>query len=550
MNRARLLKRAKVRAIYVFDGGRLPGKAQEEETRGRGRSEALIKARQHAAVGNVNAANDCYVRAVDITPDVARDVIEALWREGFECMTAPYEADAQMAYLVRNGFVSGVITEDSDLIAHGCQSVFTKMGSDGSGIEIRYDDLGKNRGMSFIGFTPEMFLEMCILSGCDYLPSVSGVGLKKAHSLIRRFKTYTKVLRHMKFEGISIPKGYEAGFEDALLTFKYSWVYCPRRRRNVHLNDPSGVLDVAAIEELPRLVGAYHVPEVARGVADCVLHPMTLQRFAKAYVESRPHSHNLTSSAPVSTPLDKVMKNENMPQSSGVRSSSTVVKHDAFVSFLSNKPEDDPHQYRVQVRRAQHSPRKTKPANVTKSFYSTLKAHESTPPPKRQNRRESGDLFRVPETSEKQALVVPDSMQKTTPIRSPRQLSRTPKDISNVAARLIAETPVAANTTKSPYFASSVPSVPKQLSISESYAQIAKGTMERIKKNAEAEFEQFGHQQCPLDPIPIRSTPARAAKKPRMTPSTSNSRLDLNKSKSKSDKFWQTSLFDAFSFGK
>jgi hypothetical protein len=33
---------------------------------------------------------------------------------------APYEADAQMAYLARNGAVHAVITEDSDLLAYGC----------------------------------------------------------------------------------------------------------------------------------------------------------------------------------------------------------------------------------------------------------------------------------------------------------------------------------------------------------------------------------------------------------------------------------------------
>lgn len=32
-----------------------------------------------------------------------------------------------------------------------------------------------------------------MLSGCDYLPSIPGIGLKKAHGLLRRFKTVEKV---------------------------------------------------------------------------------------------------------------------------------------------------------------------------------------------------------------------------------------------------------------------------------------------------------------------------------------------------------------------
>lgn len=38
-------------------------------------------------------------------------------------MVAPYEADAQLCYLEREGFVDGVITEDSDLLVFGCRQV-------------------------------------------------------------------------------------------------------------------------------------------------------------------------------------------------------------------------------------------------------------------------------------------------------------------------------------------------------------------------------------------------------------------------------------------
>lgn len=40
-----------------------------------------------------------------------------------EYVVAPYEADAQMAFLARNGHVDLVITEDSDLIAYECPQV-------------------------------------------------------------------------------------------------------------------------------------------------------------------------------------------------------------------------------------------------------------------------------------------------------------------------------------------------------------------------------------------------------------------------------------------
>lgn len=49
--------------------------------------------------------------------------MQALKREGVDFIVAPYEADAQMAYLALSGDVDAVITEDSDLLPYGCPKV-------------------------------------------------------------------------------------------------------------------------------------------------------------------------------------------------------------------------------------------------------------------------------------------------------------------------------------------------------------------------------------------------------------------------------------------
>lgn len=36
---------------------------------------------------------------------------------------APYEADAQIAYLVRKGYANFAVSEDSDLLAYQCNKV-------------------------------------------------------------------------------------------------------------------------------------------------------------------------------------------------------------------------------------------------------------------------------------------------------------------------------------------------------------------------------------------------------------------------------------------
>lgn len=71
--------------------------------------------------------------------------------------------------------------------------IIFKMDKFGQAVQFQYSKLQQNKELSFSGFTKQMVLEMCILSGCDYLQSLPGMGLKRAHALIKRFTTYDKV---------------------------------------------------------------------------------------------------------------------------------------------------------------------------------------------------------------------------------------------------------------------------------------------------------------------------------------------------------------------
>lgn len=163
------------------------------------------------ASGNTHAAMECYRKAVNITPEVARRLVLTLRQHRIEYLVAPFEADAQMAYLARAGIVDAVITEDSDLLIYGCPRVLFKLERDGAcaalgaprrcrvpkgltGLQrhaaptrdlidasccayagrvqaVETADLPQCRELRLTGFTPDMFRDMCILAGCDFLPS-------------------------------------------------------------------------------------------------------------------------------------------------------------------------------------------------------------------------------------------------------------------------------------------------------------------------------------------------------------------------------------------
>ncbi len=87
--------------------------------------------------------------------------------ERVEYIVAPYEADAQLAYLARTNYVSCVITEDSDLIVFGSPCILFKMDRYGNGTEVTWASFAKPQlasgAMNLVDFDHDMLIRMCIL---------------------------------------------------------------------------------------------------------------------------------------------------------------------------------------------------------------------------------------------------------------------------------------------------------------------------------------------------------------------------------------------------
>ncbi|XP_061646665.1 exonuclease 1 isoform X2 [Phyllopteryx taeniolatus] len=229
-----------VKPILVFDGRNLPSKREVEKARRERREANLQKGRQLLRDGKLSEARDCFTRCVNITPAMAHNLIKAARARGVDCIVAPYEADAQLAYLTKSGLAHAVITEDSDLLAFGCKKVIVKMDKHGYGLEIDQSNLGRCHSLGNV-FTEEKFRYMCIISGCDYLASLHGIGLGKACKLLRLAKDpdilkVIKKMGHYLKMNLVVPKEYIEGFVRANRTFLYQLVFDPLKRKIVPLN--------------------------------------------------------------------------------------------------------------------------------------------------------------------------------------------------------------------------------------------------------------------------------------------------------------------------
>ncbi|XP_020548076.1 exonuclease 1 isoform X3 [Sesamum indicum] len=232
MHRINMLRHYEITPVVVFDGGNIPCKATTEDERNRRRKANRDMAMEKLKDGDANTASELFQRAVSVTPLMAHQLIQTLRSENIEFVVAPYEADAQLAYLAgleaEEGGVVAVISEDSDLLAYGCPAIVFKMDRYGNGEEIMLNKVFDAVGHvpSFKNFDRELFTGMCVMAGCDFLPSVPGIGIAKAYNLVAKYRNLARVLSVLKFEkGKLMPEDYETAFKEAVAVFQHARVF-------------------------------------------------------------------------------------------------------------------------------------------------------------------------------------------------------------------------------------------------------------------------------------------------------------------------------------
>lgn len=232
-----LLLKNGVTPIFVFDGDKLPLKQKTENSRNVAREAKQNKAQQLLDNGEEIKAKLAYIRSIDITPEMAYKFIQMLSTMNIEYYTAPYEADAQLAYMAKNKLVDVVCTEDSDLIAYNCPEIIYKLDlKTGKCKHLTSRKLFENETSKFYGWSYEMFLDFCILSGCDYF-RVVGISSKTSYKLIKKFGSFSKIESPKLAKNRNVTNEL---FEKAKDAFTKHIVYCPILKRQISM-EPENV---------------------------------------------------------------------------------------------------------------------------------------------------------------------------------------------------------------------------------------------------------------------------------------------------------------------
>ncbi len=72
------------------------------------------------------------------------------------------------------------------------------MDKDFNGVEYKLENLKHCQEFNFKKWDQSKFIQFCVLSGCDYLDSPKGIGIKRAYDLIYRHGSINHILELIK----------------------------------------------------------------------------------------------------------------------------------------------------------------------------------------------------------------------------------------------------------------------------------------------------------------------------------------------------------------
>ncbi|KAJ9593956.1 hypothetical protein L9F63_014597 [Diploptera punctata] len=233
-----------IKPILVFDGRNLPAKAMTEKKRRENRQSCRKRAAELLRAGKPDEARNFLRRCIDVTHKMALALIKECRRHNVDCIVAPYEADAQLAYLNMQNIAQIVITEDSDLVLFGCSKIMFKMDVFGNGLLLDEDRLHLAMKVRPENFSFDKFRYMCILSGCDYLASLPGIGLVKACKFVTKTsdpdirRALSRLPGYLNMRSLTMTDEYRDDFMLADATFRHQVVFDPLTRSLTRLSQP------------------------------------------------------------------------------------------------------------------------------------------------------------------------------------------------------------------------------------------------------------------------------------------------------------------------
>ncbi|KAL5769456.1 hypothetical protein ACOSP7_013610 [Xanthoceras sorbifolium] len=211
-----------MKPVYVFDGKPPDLKKQELAKRYSKRADATEDLAEAVDAGNKEDIEKFSKRTVKVTKQHNEDCKRLLRLMGVPVVEAPSEAEAQCAALCKSGKVYAVASEDMDSLTFGAPR-FLRHLMDPSSRKTPVMEFEVAKILEELNFSMDQFIDLCILSGCDYCESIRGIGGQTALKLIRQHGSIENILENINKDRYQIPEDWP--YQEARRLFKEPEVF-------------------------------------------------------------------------------------------------------------------------------------------------------------------------------------------------------------------------------------------------------------------------------------------------------------------------------------
>ncbi len=195
-----------IRPIFIFDGKPPTFKEREIETRKAKKIEASIKREEALAVGDLESAMKFAAVTSRITPQMIEDSKRLIEYFGLPVIQAASEAEAQGAFLVEEGNIEAMASQDYDSFLFGSSQVIRnltvthrRVASKEGSIELKPEKIYLSELLKELHFdNRDQLILLGLLIGTDYNPKgIKGVGPKTALQLVQQHKSPSALFEYL-----------------------------------------------------------------------------------------------------------------------------------------------------------------------------------------------------------------------------------------------------------------------------------------------------------------------------------------------------------------
>jgi flap endonuclease-1 len=196
-----------IKPVYVFDGKPPALKSNELKKRSDRRADATKELAEAEEVGNAEQVDKFSRRLVKVTKQHNDECKKLLTLMGIPYVESPSEAEAQCASMARHGIVFAAGSEDMDTLTFGSPVLLRHL-TFSEARKMPINQLNLAEALEGLELSMSQFIDLCILLGCDYCPTIKGIGPKKALSLIKEHKSIEGILDNLDTTKYPVPEDW------------------------------------------------------------------------------------------------------------------------------------------------------------------------------------------------------------------------------------------------------------------------------------------------------------------------------------------------------